>query len=66
MNFFKTKYRIVSDNFAGFEAQFKVWWFPFWIQCFGVNTRATLESAIEVCKRHSKRTKTIQKASFNF
>lgn len=52
MNFFKTKYRIVSDNFAGFEAQFKVWWFPFWLQCFGVNTRSTLESAIEVCKRH--------------
>ena len=29
----KNKYRIVTDNYAGYEAQVKYWWFPFiWIQ----------------------------------
>lgn len=25
---FKNKYRVVQDNYAGFEAQVKFWWFP--------------------------------------
>lgn len=27
---FKTKYRIIKDNYLGYEAQYKKWWMPFW------------------------------------
>lgn len=49
----KPKYRIVRDAYAGFEAQYKVWWWPFWIQCNGINTRATVEDAEALAKRHA-------------
>lgn len=52
LSFFKRKYRIVDDNFAGYEAQVKYWWWPFWIQCFGVNTASTLSGAQDTIKRH--------------
>ena len=26
----KNKYRVVTDEFLGYEAQVKFWWFPFW------------------------------------
>lgn len=47
------KYRVVLDNFAGYEAQ--VWrvWFPIWWQINGVNTSTSLDRAIEVCRKHS-------------
>lgn len=49
-NFFKTKYRIVPDDFAGWEAQGKPWWSPFWIELgrgssFGINSHVTIEHA---------------------
>lgn len=29
----KNKYRIVTDDYSGYEAQIKYWWFPFfWLQ----------------------------------
>ena len=41
-SFFKTKYRIVKDRYLGYEAQRKVWWFPFWVD-FGLgNTHSSL------------------------
>ena len=46
MNLFKTKYRVVTDAYCGFEAQFKYWWSPIWRQTGGTNTSATLEEAI--------------------
>jgi len=47
----KTKYRIVGDNYCGYECQVKRWWFPVWVQLNGVNTWLTLDSA----KRHIER-----------
>jgi hypothetical protein len=44
----RNSYRIVPDRYCGYEAQFRLWWLPIWFQCFGVNTRGTLEAAI--CK----------------
>lgn len=45
----KNKYRIVTDEFAGYEAQIKYWWFPFcWFQMndqYGLNTFQTVERA---------------------
>ena len=45
-NPFKTKYRIVKDDYCGFEAQHKRWWFPFYTQMgyFG-NTHMSIEAA---------------------
>jgi hypothetical protein len=28
----KRQYRIVTDNYNGFEVQKKLWYFPFWFQ----------------------------------
>jgi hypothetical protein len=42
-NIFKTRYRIVIDKFAGFTAQFRYWWMPFYLQLGGVNTHITAD-----------------------
>jgi len=49
MKMFKTRYRVVRDNYLGYEAQFRWWWCPFWFQRFGANTYVTLEEAQKVC-----------------
>ncbi len=49
-NVFYTYYRIIEDNFNGYEVQVKKWWFPFWIQKskFGmINTFNDLDKAKE-------------------
>lgn len=53
-NMFKTKYRVVTDKYSGFEAQYKVWWFPFWVQCYGTNTSFSVNDAIKTIERHAK------------
>lgn len=45
------KYRIVEDQFLGFEVQSKRKWFPIWMQIgkdfpFGTNTHLSVEKAI--------------------
>lgn len=46
----KNKYRIVSDEYLGYEAQVRFWWFPFfWFQMhergFIVNSFPSIEEA---------------------
>lgn len=53
--FFRTKYRIVTDCGQGYEAQFKIWCWPFWIQCFGANTSPTIDRARYLIKIHCRR-----------
>jgi len=50
---FKNKYRIVRDCFAGYEAQVKSWWWPFWREIDFVNTHSTMESAERCAKEHA-------------
>lgn len=50
-HFFKTKYRVVKDNYLGYESQYKKWHWPTWRQIGGSNTHATLEEAIDYCNR---------------
>lgn len=54
---FQNKYRIVRDNYAGYEAQYQLWWLPFiWLQCDvqdGINTCSSIEHAEQVCKQHA-------------
>lgn len=57
------QYRIVTDNFGGFEVQKKVWYFPFWLQIqsengLPVNTQRTIEKAeqlIEIDKNNLRK-----------
>lgn len=58
----KTKYRIVTDNYAGYEVQVKRWWFPFWVQCTmggsNCNTHVSIEAAKRYIKSHKEQGKT--------
>lgn len=57
------QYRIVTDDFGGFEVQKKRWYLPFWLQIKDVkgstyiNTHTTIESAeklIEMDRTNSR------------
>jgi hypothetical protein len=49
------KYRIVKDDYCGYECQVWRLWFPFWLQMNGVNTHISLESAIDYIKKGEKK-----------
>lgn len=53
----KPKYRVVRDQFAGYELQILRWYFPFWREVGDfknqVNTFANIEGAIEFARQHS-------------
>lgn len=42
---FVTRYRIVRDNYAGFEVRIKPWWSLVWYEKGGSNTFSTVEKA---------------------
>lgn len=44
MKMTKRKWRIVPDNFLGYEVQHKNWYWPFWVM-HKANTHKTKESA---------------------
>lgn len=48
------KYRIVTDNYSGFEVQTWRWWWPFWIQG-ATNTHRSVEAAEAYARRSSGR-----------
>lgn len=54
----KKYYRIVRDEWDGYEVQRWRWWFPFWLQCcehgYISNTHMSVEEAEEFIERHSK------------
>ena len=47
----KNKYRIVTDNYSGYEVQIKRWWFPVWRQ-IGINTFTSIDHAKRAIKTH--------------
>ena len=51
---FETRYRIVMDSYNGYEAQYKRWWWPCWMQ-IGINTSLTVEAARRYCDYHARR-----------
>jgi len=48
------KYRIVSDEYCGYQCQVWRLWFPFWVEMNGVNSHISLESAIDYIKNPKK------------
>jgi len=52
-NIFRTKYRIVTDEYSGYEVQKKFWWWPFWTQG-ETNTHSSIEQAREYAVKHSR------------
>lgn len=48
------KYRIVTDNYSGFEVQTKVWYWPFWQQLGFSNTYQTIIEAEKRIERDKK------------
>lgn len=55
----KNKYRIVEDDFSGYEAQVKYWYFPFkWFEIhtndMKVNTSKTKKEAQKIIDKHKK------------
>lgn len=52
VNMFKTKYRIVTDKYIGYEAQFKRWYWPFYMQIDRVNSHLTIEAAERMIESH--------------
>lgn len=52
----RKRYRIVRDEYLGFEVQIWRWWFPIWVQAGDIiNTHSSEELAIEYAKRHAQR-----------
>jgi hypothetical protein len=55
MKFKLKRYRIVYDNYAGYEAQvWRIWW-PFWCMLGKVHTYSTLEAAESHINRNSNK-----------
>ncbi len=50
----KKYYRIVEDDWLGYEVQRWRWWFPFWVQCCGPNGICNTHSSLEEAERFVK------------
>lgn len=55
----KNRYRIVRDNYSGYEAQIRYWYFPFiWFQLNGdygiCNTNISIEQAENLIEKHRR------------
>lgn len=48
------EYRIVRDNFAGYEVQIRRWWVPFWVQANFCNTHCSIEAAERWAEQHAQ------------
>jgi hypothetical protein len=57
---FRTRYRIVKDNYSGYEAQFRWWWWPFYCQVNCINTSCTVQEAEDIIRSHRYSTKVVK------
>lgn len=51
------EYRIVRDNYLGYEVQMRLWWWPFWVECDFVNTHSTICKAEAFAQAHAAKKK---------
>ena len=47
----KTKYRVVTDDWLGFEVQQWSLWWPFWSQREWANTFSSLDAALQLINK---------------
>lgn len=56
---FRTRYRIVRDNYLGFSVQFRRWWMPCYLEMWGrfgpANTHISIEDAEQFIRRDRER-----------
>lgn len=50
----KRKYRIVTDNYCGFEAQIKLRILPIWREIYYVNSSSSIEQARKLIEYHKQ------------
>ena len=51
----KPEYRIVRDNYSGYEVQIRRWWhWPFWRQAAWCNTHSSVEAAETFAEGHAR------------
>ena len=51
----KPEYRIVRDNYSGYEVQIRRWWhWPFWRQAAWCNTHSSVEAAETFAEEHAR------------
>lgn len=59
---FKNRYRIVTDEYLGYEVQTKKWWFIGWYQCWNngnmTNTFRRVEDAEDFVENRKTKGKT--------
>jgi hypothetical protein len=56
----KVEYRIVKDEYCGFEVQARRWWLPIWFQVGFTNTHRTLKGARKYAERHASGSKFVE------
>lgn len=49
-----SEYRIVADNYCGYEVQIRRWWFPIWVEADFCNSHSTVASAEKWAERHAQ------------
>ncbi len=57
----RAEYRIVADNWAGFEVQWRRWWWPFW-EMPVCNTHASIEAAERWARHFASNGKAVKKS----
>lgn len=57
---FRTRFRIVRDNYAGYAAEFRWWWMPFYMEVNGINTFRTPELAEDLINKHRRNGKIVK------
>ena len=65
MKICKRQYRIVTDRYAGFEVQKRLWYYPFWFEIkdqnsFIANTHFSIEEAEELIKIDKNKGKVVK------
>jgi hypothetical protein len=50
----KTRYRIIRDNYCGYEVQVWRWYFPFWIADGLFNSHSSIERARQFIDKKGK------------
>jgi len=49
------EYRIIRDGAYEYKAQVWRLWFPFWVECFFVNSSDTQAGAKEIIEKHKNK-----------